>query len=97
MRPHKLSPYKNLKQNSFFPQDDIENSLRSIHDVATRSCGNLCVTENYRLLTVPLTTTRFEGLRQKADLAAALLKDLGIAHHNGEFIFNESATRTTEE
>lgn len=45
------------------------------------------------MLTVPLSTGRFEGARQKADLAATLLKDLGIAHHNGELIFNEAEKR----
>lgn len=45
------------------------------------------------MLAVPLTTGRFDGARQKADMAATLLKDLGIAHHNGEFIFNEAEER----
>lgn len=78
-----------IRTFSFF-QEDIEYSLRVIHDVAIRSWGTLCVTENFRMLTVPLSTARFEGARQKADMAAMLLKDLGIAHHNGEFmVFNE--------
>lgn len=46
---------------------------------------------------MPLGTTRFEGLRQKADLAAALLKDLAIAPHSGEFVFNERAVVNGDE
>ncbi|GLV34665.1 uncharacterized protein CBL_09145 [Carabus blaptoides fortunei] len=64
-------------------KENIEESLKIIHDVATHSLGSLCVTENFRSLSVPLDTARFESARQKADLAATLLQDLGIAHHNG--------------
>lgn len=49
------------------------------------------------MLSVPLSTGRFEGARQKADLAATLLKDLGIAHHNGELIFNEAGETEVEQ
>lgn len=67
-------------------QENIEASLRIIHDVATRSFGELCITEQFRSLTVPLDTTRFEPARQKADLAANLLKQMGVGHHNGKLI-----------
>lgn len=85
-------PTSYMKLFCFF-QEDLEWSLRAIHDVATRSWGTLCVTERFRTLSVPLSTGRFEGARQKADLAATLLKDLGIAHHNGELIFNGAGKR----
>lgn len=91
-----LKPFIKLQHSSikilfsFYFQENIEKSLRAIHDVATRSWGTLCVTEHFRMLTVPLSTARFEGARQKADLAATLLKDLGIAHHNGRYISNEN-------
>ncbi|XP_023313125.1 probable G-protein coupled receptor CG31760 [Anoplophora glabripennis] len=64
-------------------KENVENSLESIHEVATRSLGSLCVTEQFRSLSVPLDTLIFESARQKADLAATLLQDLGVAHHNG--------------
>jgi G protein-coupled receptor 158 len=64
-------------------KEDLEESLEAIDDVATKSLGLLCVTEKFRSLSVPLATARFESARQKADLAATLLQDLGVAHHNG--------------
>jgi G protein-coupled receptor 158 len=67
-----------------FFQEDLEESLEAIDDVATKSLGSLCVTEKFRSLSVPLATARFESARQKADLAATLLQDLGVAHHNGK-------------
>lgn len=54
-----------------------------IHDVATENMGALCVTEPYRSLRVPLFTSHYEGAQQKADMAAMLLQDLGVSHHNG--------------
>ncbi|CAH1098498.1 unnamed protein product [Psylliodes chrysocephalus] len=71
------------KGNGLVRKEDIEYSLESIHDVAIASLGDLCVTKQFNSLTVPLNTLRFESIRQKADLAATLLQDLGVAHHNG--------------
>ena len=55
-----------------------------IHDVATENMGALCVTEPYRSLRVPLATSHYEGAQQKADMAAMLLQELGVSHHNGK-------------
>ncbi|PSN34177.1 putative G-protein coupled receptor [Blattella germanica] len=62
---------------------DKEEALQVIHDVATENMGALCVTEPYRSLKTPLATALYEGARQKADMAAMLLQDLGVSHHNG--------------
>lgn len=58
-------------------------ALTTIHDVASGNMGSLCVTENYRSVYVQIDTSRYEGTRQKADMAALLLQDLGVSHHNG--------------
>lgn len=58
-------------------------ALTIIHDVVTGNTGSLCVTENYRTIFIRIDTTRYEGTRQKADMAALLLQDLGVSHHNG--------------
>lgn len=76
--------FKYLYKFIFFIQEDIESSLSIIHEVSSQSLGSLCVTEQFRSLTVPIDTLRFESARQKADLAATLLQDLGVAHHNGK-------------
>ncbi|KAK6628064.1 hypothetical protein RUM44_010546 [Polyplax serrata] len=62
---------------------DLETALSVIQDVATGNMGSLCVTDNYKTLYVEIQTTRFEGTRQKADMAALLLQELGVGHHNG--------------
>ncbi|KAB0794215.1 hypothetical protein PPYR_13835 [Photinus pyralis] len=72
-----------ISAKSSVKRDSIDSSLQVIHDVATRSLGSLCITEKFRSLSVPLETARFEPARQKADLAATLLQDLGVARHNG--------------
>ncbi|CAH1966748.1 unnamed protein product [Acanthoscelides obtectus] len=71
-------------ENELVKKEDVDASLQVIYEVAIRSLGSLCVTEQFRFLTVPLDTLRFESVRQKADLAATLLQDLGVAHHNGK-------------
>jgi hypothetical protein len=63
---------------------DSEEALQVIHDVATENMGALCVTEPYRSLRVLLATSHYEGAQQKADMAAMLLQDLGVSHHNGK-------------
>ncbi|KAF7279348.1 hypothetical protein GWI33_007362 [Rhynchophorus ferrugineus] len=73
--------------NALVKKEDIESSLNIIHEVSTNSLGSLCVTESFRSLSVPLDTLLFEPARQKADLAATLLQDLGLAYHNGECFF----------
>ncbi|KAK9717651.1 hypothetical protein QE152_g23617 [Popillia japonica] len=64
--------------------ENVEWSLQVIHDVASRSLGELCVTQRFCSLSVPLDTAKFDPARQKADLAATLLQDLGVGHHNGK-------------
>ncbi|XP_046988866.1 probable G-protein coupled receptor CG31760 [Schistocerca americana] len=58
-----------------------EAALQVVHDVATENLGALCVTEPYRSLPAGLDTSRYEGARQKADMAASMLQDLGLTHH----------------
>lgn len=58
-------------------------ALTIIHDISTGNMGSLCVTENYRTISIHLETSRYDGTRQKADMAALLLQELGINHHNG--------------
>ncbi|XP_045475935.1 probable G-protein coupled receptor CG31760 [Harmonia axyridis] len=70
-------------ENAQGRKEKIEKSLQIIHDVAIRSLGLLCLGEDYKALSVNIRTVRFESARQKADLAATLLQDLGVAHHNG--------------
>lgn len=72
---------------------NIEKLLQDIYEVETRSLGSLCVTEQFRRLNVPIDAVRFETARQKADLVATLLQDLGVAHHNGMYFYKLFNTR----
>lgn len=65
-------------------QDKIEESLEVIHAVSTGDMGTLCVSEQYRTLAAHVSPARYDSARQKADLVAMLLQELGIAHHNGK-------------
>ncbi|XP_046674782.1 probable G-protein coupled receptor CG31760 [Homalodisca vitripennis] len=64
-------------------KNNIEEALEVIHDISTGNMGTLCVSELYRSLTAHISPMRYDTARQKADLIAMLLQDLGIAHHNG--------------
>lgn len=78
-------------------QDNVEEALQLIHDVSTNNMGSLCVTEPYLTLNAHINPIRYDTARQKADLAAMLLQDLGVAHHNGKtdflaFVFENYST-----
>ncbi|XP_058450108.1 probable G-protein coupled receptor CG31760 isoform X3 [Malaya genurostris] len=61
----------------------VEDSLQTIHDIATENLGTLCLSKQYRPLRILLNPERYTGARQKADLAAVVLQDVGVARHNG--------------
>lgn len=61
----------------------VEDSLQTIHDIATENLGTLCLTKLFRPLRITLNPERYAGARQKADLAAVVLQDVGVARHNG--------------
>ncbi|XP_018324198.1 probable G-protein coupled receptor CG31760 isoform X2 [Agrilus planipennis] len=60
----------------------VDSSLEIIYDLATKSLGSLCVTQNYQSLPIPVNPSMYEHARQKADLSAMFLQDLGVTHHN---------------
>lgn len=73
-------------------QEAIEDSLQTIHDIATENLGALCLTKLYRPLKIALNPERYTGARQKADLAAVVLQDVGVSRHNGK-CFRKPANR----
>nr|XP_014087417.1 probable G-protein coupled receptor CG31760 [Bactrocera oleae] len=64
-------------------RDAIEQSLVTVHDIATENLGTLCISTLYRPLQVPINSERFESARQKADLVASILQEVGIVRHGG--------------
>lgn len=67
-------------------QDMVELSLQTIHDIVTENLGTLCISKSYRPLQIALNADRYESTRQKADLAALVLQDVGVNRHGGKFI-----------
>uniref|UniRef100_A0A336LQJ2 Phosphodiesterase n=1 Tax=Culicoides sonorensis TaxID=179676 RepID=A0A336LQJ2_CULSO len=64
-------------------QNIIEESLQTIHDIQINNIGKSCHIESYRSLKIPLNTEIFSGAREKADLVAVVLQDVGLGRHNG--------------
>lgn len=71
----------------------MENSLQTIHDIATENLGTLCVSKAFRPLEISLNTERYEGARQKADLAAVVLQDVGVNRHGGMYTHTHTHTK----
>lgn len=75
-----------------YPQESVESSLQIIHDISTENIGTLCINKLYSPLKIPLNTQRYDGARQKSDLASVILQDLGFNRHSGELILNAIKT-----
>lgn len=71
-----------------FRQESVESSLQIIHDISTENIGTLCISKLYSPLKIPLTTERYDGARQKSDLASVVLQDLGFNRHSGKSFIN---------
>jgi hypothetical protein len=78
--------YANFLNNadSFKFQESVESSLQIVHDISTENIGTLCISKQYSPLKIPLNTERYDGARQKSDLSAVILQDLGFNRHTGE-------------
>ncbi|XP_073993198.1 probable G-protein coupled receptor CG31760 isoform X2 [Rhodnius prolixus] len=63
-------------------REKIEEALRIIEEVGANNVGSLCFSEGYRLLPAPVPPLRYEMARQKADLAATMLQELGLSHRH---------------
>ncbi|KAI9583866.1 hypothetical protein GQX74_010201 [Glossina fuscipes] len=72
-----------ISSSSITSLNTIEQSLVTIHDIATENLGTLCISTLYRPLQVPINSERYESSRQKADLAASILQEVGIVRHGG--------------
>lgn len=70
---------------AFHFQEFIESSLQTINEIAFEKLGTKCASKAFHTLQVPLNTARYEGTRQKADLASVILQDVGLSHHGGRF------------
>lgn len=66
----------------FSVQQEKEAALKVIDDVATLNLKLLCVSTSFQSVDVEVQTTRYDNTRQKVDMAALLLQELGANHHN---------------
>ncbi|KAJ6649502.1 putative G-protein coupled receptor [Pseudolycoriella hygida] len=75
-------PARNVQKNGAHnDKEALDTSLQIIHDIATENFGTLCLTIAYRSLNVAINTERYEGSRQKVDLAAVVLQEVGVNRH----------------
>ncbi|XP_031627077.1 probable G-protein coupled receptor CG31760 isoform X2 [Contarinia nasturtii] len=72
-----------IHSRNYITKDFIESSLETIHEIATEKLGTKCASKAFHTLQVPLNTARYEGTRQKADLATIILQDFGVYTHAG--------------
>lgn len=81
----KITFPKTQHNTKSYPQEFIESSLQIIHDISTENIGTLCISKLYSPLRIPIyNTERYDGARQKSDLASVVLQDLGFNRHSGE-------------
>jgi len=79
------------RRSPILPKAAIEEALDVIEAASTNSLGEVCVsTAGYKSLPVgvALDPTRYDTARQKADMTAMVLQNLGAAEamrRNGEF------------
>lgn len=69
-------------------QETVDSSLQIVHDIATENFGTLCLTISCRSLNIAINTERYEGSRQKVDLAAVVLQEVGVNRHGGKNKFD---------
>lgn len=67
-------------------KESVESSLTIIHDISTENIGTLCISKLYSPLKIPLRTERYDGARQKSDLASVVLQELGFNNHWGKLL-----------
>ncbi|XP_055376152.1 probable G-protein coupled receptor CG31760 isoform X2 [Condylostylus longicornis] len=77
------STYSKLSDGNVASEDAIENSLTTIHDISTENLGILCLKRPFHPLEIPVNAERYDNARQKADLAATVLQEVGIRSHSG--------------
>ncbi|XP_037904053.1 probable G-protein coupled receptor CG31760 [Hermetia illucens] len=75
--------YVKLSDGNLVPKESIERSLLTVHDIATENLGSLCVSKSYRPLEIPINPERYENAREKVELAALILQDVGVNRHGG--------------
>lgn len=66
-------------------QESVERSLHTIHEIAIDKSGSLCVNNEFLSLDISLNAERYEGSRQKAELAADIIQEVGINKHSGKY------------
>lgn len=69
----------------FKKQEAVEKSLQTIYDITIDNIGTLCSINQFLALEISLNAQRYEGSRQRVELAADILQEVGIIKHTGEY------------
>ena len=66
-------------------QQQLDELLAEISDITSGNLGSMCIGRQHRSVAVPVRTDAFEAARQKADMIAKILQDLGQLNNPGSF------------
>ena len=69
-------------------QQQLDEMLAEISDITSGNLGSMCISQQHRSVAVPVRTDAFEAARQKADMVAKILQDLGQLNNAGSFFYN---------
>ncbi|KZS03879.1 Uncharacterized protein APZ42_033306 [Daphnia magna] len=67
--------------------EQLDDLLAEIGDVTSGNLGSLCISQQFRSVPVSVRVDAFEAARQKADMLARLLQDLGQLDNQGLLTF----------
>ena len=83
------SSSSNGNGNAIIPPDQqqqqLDELLAEISDITSGNLGSMCIGRQHRSVAVPVRTDAFEATRQKADMIAKILQDLGQLNNPGSF------------
>lgn len=60
---------------------EIEDHLQKIHDLTTNSAILNCQQQDYTVIPVPLTTSKYKSWQEKAKMAANLIEETQSIRH----------------
>lgn len=68
--------------------EQLDDLLAEIGDVTSGNLGSLCISQQFRSVPVSVRVDAFEAARQKADMLARLLQDLGQLDNQGLYFID---------
>lgn len=73
-------------------QQQLDELLAEISDISQGNLGSMCIGRQHRSVAVPVRTDAFEAARQKADMVAKILQNLGQLGNSGSSYNNNQTS-----